>query len=107
MKRLTWFVSGVVTGVTGVFYGSHKIKQKTELLKPVNVAKGVAEKVRDRVEDVVDAVRGGREAMQDKELELRARRDGDVLDTEVVSVEPGRVVVLRAARDRRERRRRA
>jgi len=105
IKRLTWFVSGMVAGVTGAFYGSRKIKQKAETLKPVNVAKDVASKVRGRVDDVVEAVREGRAAMQDKELELRARRDGDVLDTEVVSVEPGRVVVLRAVRDRHTRRR--
>lgn len=104
MKRLTWFASGLVAGITGAFYGSRKIKQKAETLKPVNVAKGVATKVRGRVDDVVDAVREGRAAMQDKELELRAIRDGDVVDTEVVSVEPGRVVVLRAARERRARR---
>lgn len=104
MKRLTWFASGLIAGITGAFYGSRKIKQKAETLKPVNVAKGVATKVRGRVDDVVDAVREGRAAMQDKELELRAIRDGDVVDTEVVSVEPGRVVVLRAARERRARR---
>lgn len=106
MKRITWFVSGMIAGVTGAFYGSRKLKQKAETLKPVNVAKDVAGKVRDRVDDVVEAVREGRAAMLDKELELRARRDGEVADTEVVSVEPGRVVVLRAARDRRARRRR-
>lgn len=105
MKRVTWFVSGMVAGVTGAFYGTRKVKQKAALLKPVNVAKDVAGKVRDRVDDVVDAVREGRAAMQDKELELRTRRgDGDS-ETEVVSVEPGRVVVLRSVRDHRARRR--
>jgi hypothetical protein len=67
----------------------------------------MVDRVRDRVDDVVDAVRGGRAAMEDKELELRVRRDGPAAGAEVVSVEPGRVIVLRTQGTATARRRRA
>ena len=65
-------------------------------------------RVRDRVDDVVDAIREGRSAMRDKEVELRTSHDPEGTASEVVSVEPGRVVVLRSVdgrnADRRTRR---
>jgi hypothetical protein len=96
MKRITWFTSGLLAGLTGAWYGSRKLKEKAESLKPVNVARDAANRVRDRVDDVVDAIREGRTAMHDKELELRTVHDRDGSSSEVVSVEPGRVVVLRS-----------
>ena len=95
-----------IAGIAGVVYGRRRVKETAENLKPVAVARNVAGKVRDRLDDVVEAVREGREAMHDKELELQARRDGGAEGTEVVSVEPGRVVVLRSVQDRLPRRRR-
>jgi len=76
----------------------------------VKVVKDARIKVRDRINDVGDAMREGREAMQTKEAELRARLDGrlepltgtddpirveDALLVDGEPVEPGRVVVLR------------
>lgn len=105
IKRLTWFLSGVVAGVTGVWYGSRRLKEKAESLKPVAVARDAAAKARSRVDDVVDAIREGRGAMRDKELQLRSEFDPDS-SSEVVSVEPGRVVVLRSVDGRASARRR-
>lgn len=95
IRRLVWFVSGVATGVYGVFYGLRKVKNSTEAMKPVNVARDVAERTRSRAGQFSEALRAGRDAMHEKELQLRAESGQPVEDTEVVSVEPGRVVVLR------------
>lgn len=105
IKRLTWFLSGMVAGVTGVWYGSRRLKEKAESLKPVAVARDAAAKARSRVDDVVDAIREGRGAMRDKELQLRSELDPDS-SSGVVSVEPGRVVVLRSVDGRASARRR-
>lgn len=105
MKRVTWFMSGVIAGVSGVWYGSRRLKEKAESLKPVTVARGAAARARGRVDDVVEAVREGRGAMRDKEQQLRSEYDPDS-SSEVVSIEPGRVVVLRSVDGRRSSRRR-
>jgi len=106
MKRLTWFVGGAVAGVAGVGLAKRKVKEAAVDFAPANVAK----KVTDRVKD---AFQEGRRAMQAKEHELRAVRDGrvdslaDSLDEgdEVLvdgrPVEPGQVIVLRQVRDQR------
>lgn len=110
IKRLVWFVGGIVTGVTGVVFAGRRVKKRVETLAPVKVARQATSKVRDRLTDVGDAVREGRETMHAKEAELRARRDGrlepldrtvapvgpqDALLVDGEPVEPGRVVVLR------------
>jgi len=110
IKRIVWFVSGIVTGVAGVVFAGRRVKKKVETLAPVKVVKDARTKVRDRLTDVGDAVREGREAMHTKEAELRARLDGrlepltdaddpihsdDALLVDGEPVEPGRVVVLR------------
>jgi hypothetical protein len=68
-------------------------------------------RLRRRGHDVADAVSEGRQAMHDKEAELRARRDGTVVsladelepDDQVLvdglPVEPGQVIVLRPLRN--------
>lgn len=107
IRRILWFVSGVATGVYGVVYGLRKVKHSTEAMKPVNVARDVAERTRGRVGQFSEALRAGRDAMREKELQLRAESGQGVEGTEVVSVEPGRVVVLRpnAGRNARTQRR--
>lgn len=107
IKRLTWFLSGVVAGITGAAYGYKQVRAKAQTLKPVNVAKDVVGQVRARVDDVVDAVREGRDTMRSRESELRGEYGLGDNAQEVVSVEPGRVVVLRSYRDRRPGRKQA
>jgi hypothetical protein len=118
MKRVTWFVSGAVAGVVGAGYAKRKVRSTAAHLAPVNVARGAASGVRRRIADVGDAVREGREAMQTKEQELKARVDGRVQplgdalgpnDQVLVdgrAVEPGKVIVLRDVAPRRPGRRR-
>jgi hypothetical protein len=88
IKRATWFATGMVAGAAGTVVAGRKIRAKAETLKPVNVARSVAGRVKGRVADVADAVREGREAMQAKEAELKAVRDGDPGYGHVVSLPP-------------------
>lgn len=108
MKRLTWFVGGVAAGAAGASYTKRKVKQTAAQLAPAHVARTAAGKLKDKSQDLVDAVREGREAMRAKEAELLARRDGhavvDVHDNTIVvpnDVAPGQVIVLRDVRDER------
>ncbi len=110
MKRVTWFVTGVAAGATGASYATKKVKERAQQLKPANVAKGAASKVKNGGAKVVDALRDGRAAMKAKEDELRARRDLSVepvdtrlepgerilVDGEVVDA--GRVIVMKQRR---------
>jgi hypothetical protein len=107
MKRLTWFVTGVAAGATGVGYATRKVKQTAAQLAPANVAKGAASRAKQGGKKVVDAVREGRSAMRAREDELKARRDarveaiddhldpGDQLLVDGRPVDAGRVIVLK------------
>lgn len=108
MKRLTWFLSGIVTGAAGASYAKRKVRRTAATLDPRNVVKRGVGAVRQRGEDVVEALREGRQAMRAKEAELLARRDGhavvEIHDNTIVlpaDAEPGQVIVLRDVRDER------
>ncbi|MDX6534803.1 MAG: hypothetical protein QOF68_2547 [Gaiellales bacterium] len=105
IKRMTWFVGGAVAGVAGVGMAKRKMKQAATHLTP----KSIVHKVTGRVHD---AFAEGRKAMRSRELELRARLDGnaaslaDDLDdgdevlVDGLPVQPGQVIVLKQVRDR-------
>jgi hypothetical protein len=46
MKRVTWFVGGVVAGVAGAGYAKKKVKSTAAHLAPTNVVKVASVKVR-------------------------------------------------------------
>jgi hypothetical protein len=105
IKRMTWFVGGAVAGVAGVGVAKRKMKQAASHLTPKSIAHSITGRVRD-------AAAEGRKAMRNREVELRAKLDGngsslaDHLDDgdEVLidgqPVEPGQVIVLKQVRDR-------
>jgi len=109
MKRVSWFVSGAVAGVAGAGYAKRKVKETASQLAPSNIAKTAVAKVRERGNDVADAIRDGREAKREKESELRAKLGiqspagpsraaqlgpDDVMVIEGRPVEAGQVIVL-------------
>lgn len=118
MRRLTWFVGGIITGGTAVGVGSRRVKRRvrrtivrtTDRLSPVAVGRTVSGRVRHGVRTVSEAIGEGRRAMRWREDELRARRDGrlasledhvgpdDQVFVDGRPVEPGQVIVMR--RDR-------
>ena len=109
MRRVTWFVSGAVAGAAGVGYAKRKVRATAAHLAPSNVAASVVGRAKDRIGDLADAVREGRDAAREKEADLRAVREtiapellpGDRLMFDGRPVEPGRVVVLRQANGER------
>lgn len=121
IKRLVWFVGGLVAGAAGMNAAKRKVKTVAGDLAPVQVARRTTDRVRATGRSVGDALREGRVAMRTKERELRARLDGrvtsladelDDVETVIVDgrpVEPGQVIVLKQVRDdqsaRRSRRR--
>jgi hypothetical protein len=117
IKRLIWFVSGVVAGISGVLFAGKRVKRSVTGFTPVKVAQRAAQTTRSRLSSVGDAFREGRDAMRDKEFEMKAKRDGrvdsldqlgpipplqqgDELLVDGKRIEPGRVVVLREDQQR-------
>ena len=112
IKRLIWFVSGVVAGISGVLFAGKRVKRSVTSFTPIKVAQRVTQTTRSRLNSVGDAFREGRDAMRDKEFEMKAKRDGrvesfdqqgpirplqqgDELLVDGKRIEPGRVIVLR------------
>jgi phosphohistidine phosphatase SixA len=107
MKRLTWFVGGLAAGATGASYAKKKVKEKAAQVSPASVARSAAQRARQTASHVADAVREGRQAMNQHEDELKAKRDGrlvtlaehvapgDQVFVDGVEVESARVIVMR------------
>lgn len=80
LKRLRWFVMGVVAGVAGTVWAMAYGRSKVQELTPAHVAGELAAKARTRLDDVRDAIFEGRLAMRERESELRSElereRDG-------------------------------
>ena len=117
IKRLIWFVSGVVAGISGVLYAGKRVKRSVTSFTPIKVAQRATQTTRSRLNSVADAFREGRDAMRDKEFEMKAKRDGrvesfdqqgslrplqpgDELLVDGQRIEPGRVIVLRENQQR-------
>lgn len=121
IKRFVWFVGGTIAGVTGTLVAGRRVKRRVRTLAPVRVVQETTSSLRRRVADLGEAIDEGRQVMQAREAELRARVDGrvsslsdvdrpisdrDALLVDGEPVEPGRVVVLRDVNEDRPRRRR-
>jgi hypothetical protein len=79
ITRATWFVAGAAAGAVGVTYTRRKVKAVAEQMTPANVARNVAGRARSRGQDLVEAMKEGRQAMRAKEDQLRAGRDAEAL----------------------------
>ena len=75
MKRITWFVGGVVAGAASAGYAKRKVRTTAAHLAPVNVVRSAGARVRDQGRHVAGAIREGRSAMHAREDELKARRE--------------------------------
>lgn len=107
MRRIGWFVTGVAAGVAGVRVAGRRLRRTARRLAPAAVGRQVTQQVRRRIDSVGDAVREGRTAKHNRELELRARLDrrvdtldehlgpGDTLLVDGEPVDTARVIVLR------------
>ncbi|HTN78357.1 MAG TPA: hypothetical protein VMK16_01690 [Acidimicrobiales bacterium] len=103
MKRVVWFTVGAAAGVAGTAWTQKKVKQAAAAARPRAVANRAAGVVRQRGSDLVDAIREGRLAMQQKEAQLRAELDGpgevvEVLEIATPTRRSRRVVRVRVPR---------
>lgn len=73
MKRLTWFVTGLVAGVGSVLLVGRRLKRRVADLAPVRVAERALDRSRVSVERLRDAILDGRSAATRRENELRHR----------------------------------
>jgi len=73
MKRLTWFVTGLVAGAGSVVLVGRRVKRKVADLAPVRVAERALGRTRDSVDRLKDAIVDGRSAAARRESELRHR----------------------------------
>ena len=71
-KRLFWLVVGVGFGFGMSFWVSRVLKAKMARLSPDNVSAELAGALRDLGRDLRAAVADGREAMREREAQLRA-----------------------------------
>ena len=77
LKRLRWFLIGVVTGVAGTVWALAYGRSKVQELTPAHVAGELATRARSRLDDARDALFEARLAMREREAELRAEFDED------------------------------
>ncbi len=73
MKRLTWFVTGLVAGAGSVLLIGRRIKRRVADLTPVRMAERAVDRTRTSFGRVKEAFGDGRSAMAERETELRHR----------------------------------
>ncbi len=72
-KRLFWLVIGVGFGFGVSFWLMRFLRDTAERYSPENVSKELGDAIRSLGRDLREAVSEGREAMRDREAELRAQ----------------------------------
>lgn len=73
MKRIAWFVVGMIAGAAGTVSGRRRVRRRLGGAAPVVAARQSVAGVRNRIDE---AVREGRWAMLDRENDLRSRVEG-------------------------------
>ncbi len=72
-KRMRWMTVGFGAGVGVTVWAEVKLRQKTQQFTPAAVGEQAAKRVKSLGDDVRDAVRDGRQAMRDREAQLRTQ----------------------------------
>lgn len=71
MRRLFWLGVGAVAGASGTVWAERKVRTRIEQLGPEHLAIAAGNRARDVGRSVVDAVVEGRDAMREREDQLR------------------------------------
>jgi len=71
MRRLFWLGVGAVAGASGTVWAERKVRTRIEQLGPEHLAMAAGNRARDVGRSVIDAVVEGRDAMRERESELR------------------------------------
>lgn len=72
-KRIIWMGTGMAVGAGGAFWAKHKVEATVEKYLPEHVADRAATQAKDLGRTVRAAATEGREAMRQREQELRSQ----------------------------------
>jgi len=72
-KRLRWMCLGMLTGAGGTLWAERRLRRRLERYLPAQLRAGVSSRVRAAGSDLRGALQEGREAMTEREAELRAQ----------------------------------
>lgn len=78
MKRLFWLGVGAVAGASSTVWAERKVRAQIDALQPDHLAVTAGNRAISVGRGVVDAVLDGRDAMRDREFELRGRYERPV-----------------------------
>ncbi len=83
MRRLFWLGVGAVAGASGTVWAERRVKARLEALQPDHLVVAAGNRALDAGRSaagtgrsMLDAVAEGRDAMREREAELRGRYDG-------------------------------
>lgn len=73
-RRVFWFLSGVVAGISAFIWAKHKVVEAAERMSPANVGRRMTAGLRQLPARTAYAIRAGRDAFQDKQQQVRSNR---------------------------------
>jgi hypothetical protein len=74
MRRLLWFVTGVVAGVSAFVWAKKKVVSAAEMVSPAGIRRRATASLRSLPMRTRDAVAAGRAAFYDKSQQSRSSR---------------------------------
>jgi hypothetical protein len=75
IKRVIWLGMGAVIGASGSVWANRRVRRMVDRYAPVEVRHRIEDRVRTASGHVRSAVHDGRDAMREREAELRGRAD--------------------------------
>lgn len=88
-KRIIWMGTGMAVGAGGAFWAKRKVEDTVERYLPEQVADRAAAQARDLGRTVREAASEGREAMRQREAELRRQVEARTFVGAPARSEPG------------------
>lgn len=76
MRRLFWFGLGAAAGASGTVWVERRVRASLEALQPDHLVAVAGRRAREVGRVVAEAIVEGRDAMRQREAELRGLRDG-------------------------------
>ena len=77
MRRLFWLALGLGAGATMAVLVARRVRRASEAVAPATVAREARDAFSDLVQLVRQSIEAGRDAMAQKESEVRAALDGE------------------------------
>ena len=75
IKRIIWMGFGAVIGASGSYWANRRVRQVVDRYAPAEVRERITSRVRNATGHIRTAVSDGRDAMREREAELRGRPD--------------------------------